>query len=138
MTQDIIIGGVSINELKRQRDAMQKDANKFVAESITSAQALVKQILEADADTDPSLIDGWATEANELLKNAALVSGVTGVTYYLDYYEGYGGCDDVLSQELENSENENVDPYGNGPVGALFDTLSDMEGTSRDWHSSTC
>lgn len=135
---DIIIGGVSIAALKKQREDMREEAVKFIAQSIKSAQDLCEQILSGDENTD---YEGLATQANKHLENADLVAGATGNTYFLEFYEEYGDGS-PLSHRIEDNENEHMPlVWGSGKCEALAklrDTLGSMESNSRDWHSSRC
>lgn len=139
MNDIIIIAGVNINDLKKQRDALKKDANKFVSDNIEQVTKLVNQIVEAESEEEAEKL---GKEAFELLEAAELVASVSGVTFLLPYYEEYGryDSDEVLSMKLENSENENLDDVYNSRtyLGKLYDLLGNMEADSLGWYSSRC
>ena len=136
---DIIIDGVSINELRKAKDALLQGANKFIAESIAKAQEIVKERLVVAASYGEA--EAAAQEALTLLENAQLVSGTSGVVFYLPFYEEYGQYDsnDILSQIIENADHDVIGKYyGGSTLSKLHSLLEDMESTARDWHSSRC
>ena len=131
MSNEIILGGVKLSEVKALKEAMQKDAVKFVADGVEEGTKLVAKILEAENSCEvQSLVD----KATEIFENVQLVASVTGVLYDIPYYEEYGyDSDEVMSMQLENVSDEwNVD------FRKLFKTLEHMESNCRDWYSSTC
>jgi hypothetical protein len=137
--QDIILNGISINELKRTKAALQKDATKFISDAITQVQQIVKERL-VTADNYGEA-EAAAQEALTLLENAKVVSDASGVSFFLPYYEEYGGSDDedILSSLIENADEDIIGSYyGGGTLSALYNLLESMESESRDWHSSTC
>jgi fibronectin type 3 domain-containing protein len=132
--EDIIINGISVNNLKAQRDAIRQGASKIIAENVELAKTLTRKIVEAE---DKEEVDNLAKEAYEALDTANLLSGVSGVSYYLPYYEEYGDDNDnICSSLLENSENELL--HKNDEVNKLCRLFYTMESQSRDWHASTC
>lgn len=136
---EIIIGGVSIHTLKAQRDAMRKDAVKFVSDNIDGAKALIEELLELTVE-EYDKVDSLASQANELLEAAKLVSDVTGVTYFLPYSEEWGDNGDVFTRRLEEADegalSKDWDEYPQ--LVSLFSTLENMESESSDWHTSRC
>jgi hypothetical protein len=135
MTQDIVIGGVSIQELKKQRDAMKQEASVFVSDNVAAGVALVEEILEGNENTN---FQQLAEEALKKLDAANLVSAVCDVEFYLDYYEEWGDGN-PLTHRLKSQDNGNIPSvYGNDALGKLFDLLGDMEFKSKGWHQSTC
>ena len=144
MKEEIVLGGIKLSELASMKAAMLKDSVKFVADSIEKATLNLIKILKiaedygdseefCDMESAKSAISILAEETNELLKNVSLVSDVTGVTYYLPYYEEYSD-DSTFSSQLESLYGE----FFTESVRALYATLETMESNSRDWHSSTC
>lgn len=136
---DIIIDGINISDLRKTKEALQKGASKFIAESIAAATEIVKERLVTAASYGEA--EAAAQEALALLENAQLVSGVSGVSFFLPYYEEYGGHDEdeILSTIIENADHDTIGKYyGGGTLSDLHDLLGNMESTSRDWHSSTC
>lgn len=131
--KDIVINGVSIEDLKKQRAAIQKDASKIIAENIKVGTELVEKVLETE---DQSEADQFAKEAYEHFDTAKVVAGVSGVSFFLPFYEEYGqyGSDEILSQRLENDDKFEWD----GAISQLYGILEDMESDSRAWHSSMC
>lgn len=136
--RDVVINGVSINALKKQREDLREGASKFISEVIEQATAYVQAIIESD---DANLIDDLAEKATELLKEAELVSSVSGVEYYLPYSEPYDDNAETLSYGLENCDNELFSVYyGNSRnvlVDRLHDQLQTMENASYLWNSSS-
>lgn len=137
--EDIIINGVSINDLKAKKAAIQQGASQIISDSINKAGALVQALVE----TDDGSIDqnAVAAEAVEHLQVAELVSGISGVTYMLPYTEEYGGYDrsDVYSCQLDEAEHIQFSWRDKGsPLYQLYSLLEDMESTACAWHSSTC
>ena len=141
MKEEIVLGGIKLSELANMKAAMLKDSVKFVADGIEKATLNLNKILAIgngdseefyDMESAKSFISILAEETNELLKNVSLVSDVTGVTYYLPYYEEYG--DDIpFSDQLDD-----LYEFGSSSASALHATLETMESNSKHWHSSTC
>lgn len=136
---DIVIEGISINELKKTKAALKQGASKFIAESISKVREIVKERLVTA--TNYSEGEAAAKEALTLLENAQLVSGVSGVSFFLPYYREYGsyGDDDILSLVIDNADHDVLgECYGATTLGRLYSLLGDMEASTRDWHSSSC
>lgn len=134
MEQDIVINGVSVNELKKQRAAIREGASKIISENIDLAKTLTQQLVESE---DPKVIERLAQEAYTALDTANVVSGVSGVSFYLPFYEEYRD-EETYSSMLEESENELVSENWDGAVSKLYNLYEEMESQSRDWHSSRC
>jgi hypothetical protein len=136
--EDIIINGVSINDLKAKKAAIQQGASQVISDSIDKGTALVQQLLDNEEGIDQ---DAVATEALHHLQVAELVSGISGVTYLLPYTEEYGGYDscDVYSCQLDEADHIEFS-WGDreSPLYKLYLMLENMEVESRNWHSSTC
>lgn len=143
--EDIIIGGYTLEELKKVQAGVKKDASKIIADAIKAGEEAVKEIINLsnednfeDEDEKPS--EEIATKINELaviaeneLAKAKLVSDISGVSYYLPFREdGYG---DSYYYDLECNYRHLPD---NGAVDALMSILEDMEYDSCNWHSSRC
>lgn len=135
---DIVLNGVSITELKKQRALIQKDASAFIAQGLKDVAVLMQSIKEAvevpkDEVIDEEGIDAAAAQAKQILENIQIVSGVSGVTYYLPFYEEYGYNDEKpYSSILDNAD------LSSDQIDALYGLLEDMESDSRNWHSSQC
>lgn len=144
---DIVLNGVSITELKKQKAAIQKDASAFIARGIKDATALLESILEsvddADAELDKDGIEAAAAQAVEILENVDLVSGVSDVEFYLPFYAEYSD-DRPFSSRLEDSERLDEVLEGTylgrdeGPLGRLYGVLDSMESKSKLWNTSYC
>lgn len=146
--KDIVINGVSIEELKKQRQLLQQGASKVIADSIDSATKLVAKIVEAETK-DVAL--KLAEEAYDHLDTAEIVSGVSGVEFYLPFYEEYGRYEhdvilsSILSQEYvddeeEVNENASFETWGSkqDALSKLYHKLESMESDSLAWNSSMC
>lgn len=135
---DIILNGVSIAELKKQKALIQKDAAEFIANAIEEVKGIVSKIVEMPIEDT----DEWAKKAIELLASVDVVAGVGGVEYYLDYNSEDGETgDNVLSTKLQEFEGETGyewERLRQFAVCTLIGTLEDMEYTVRDWNTSTC
>lgn len=136
MKEDIIINGVSVNELKRQRDAIKKGASKIISENIEKAKKLTNKLMSSDSADEIKIL---AQEAYDALDTANIVSGVSGVTFRLPFYEEYGNyeSDEIFSHKLEESENKLINENWD-LISDLYGLFEDMESQSRDWHSSRC
>lgn len=137
MKEDIIINGVSVNELKRQRSAIRQGASTIISQNIELAKNLTQSLI---ASEDKEEIKKLAKEAYEALDTANVVSGVSGVDFFLPFYEEYGSYDgsEIFSSMLEDSDNELISEVWDQAVGDLYELFADMESQSRDWHSSRC
>ena len=131
---DIVLNGVSVADLKRQKEQMRESAAKFMADGIANATTIVRKILDEENTED---VDGLAQEATDILEQVELVAGASGMTYYLPYNEEYGE-DDSMANELDNAEHLEIDWRNKSPVYLLRSRLENMEYDSRMWHSSTC
>lgn len=135
MEKDIVINGVSVNELQKQRAAIREGASKMISENIELAKILTNKIVEAE---DKDQIENLAKDAYEALHTANQLSDISGVSFYLPYYEEYGDENDqVCSTLLENSENTVLTENWSA-VSQLCNLFNNMESQSRDWHASTC
>lgn len=139
MSTDILLNGVSIAELKKQKALIQKDASAFIADGIKEATNIIRGIVEdaeGEEEVDPAVTEKYAKMAIEILDNVALVSGVSGVTYELPYSEDGYYNETPLTIALENA---GLEAYGDVQfINDLHNTLEDMEYNSRNWHSSRC
>lgn len=137
MKEDIIINGVSVNELKRQRAAIQQGASEIIAQNIELAQKLTQSLVVSE---DKEEIKKLAQDAYEALDTANVVAGVSGVSFCLPYYEEYGGYSrsEILSRVLEDNDNELINEVWDEGINKLYDLFYDMETQSRDWYSSRC
>lgn len=128
----IVIDGVDIDMLASLRNKLQKGAAKFISEGIAEVESMLEVMMQGTY-IDFEVID----KAEQILRNVALVSAVSGVEYYLEYNEPYGGNDDVLSTKLEDwAYAYDLHPYS-GELGELLRKLENMERESRLWNSSS-
>lgn len=136
MKEDIIINGVSVNELKRQRIAIRQGASSIISENIEKAKKLTNQLVSSDSSDE---MKSLAQEAYDALDTANIVSGVSGVTFSLPFYEEYGNyeSDEIFSHKLEQSENKLLNENWD-TVRDLYYLFDNMESQSCDWHSSRC
>lgn len=144
---DIILNGVSITELKKQKALIQKDASAFIARGINDATALLESILNAvddeDSELDRESIEAAAAQAVEILENVDVVAGVSDVSYYLPFYAEYSD-DRPYSGRLEDSDRLEEILDGEylwrdaGPLGRLYGVLGGMESNSKLWNTSYC
>lgn len=138
MKQDILINGVSVAELKRQKEAIQKDASRIVYNEMEKATKILNKLLQKSEDgwgyeltVSQEEADSLATEALEHLETAAIVARVANTTFYLPWDSEYDG-DTPWSCKLDDSD-------ANSKIfSKLYDVLSDMEGNSRSWNESRC
>jgi HPt (histidine-containing phosphotransfer) domain-containing protein len=131
---EIIIGGVSINALKKQRDAMKQEASAFVAKAVSEATELIQQIVDSE---DPNSETELAEKAKTLLDNARLVGQVCDVHWYLPYNEPYSGSN-ALSDSIEYALDEKNETWAYGSnLADLYDTLQAMEHDTFLWNSSS-
>lgn len=128
--EDIILGGVSVQLLKAQREAMKRDAVKFISDGIQKATENLEEILQ-DEHERPADADLIAKETADLLENIQLVSSVTGVKYCLPWDHEY---DSPYSGQLECNLDWDQYPELQG----LFDILESMEGECKEWYNSNC
>ena len=136
MTKELMIAGYSIEDLKKQRAAIQKDANKVISDNIESATVIIQKILSTPSDEID--VESLAKQATEMLETAEVVAGVSGCTFYLPFREdGYG---DSFANDLENMEDEDDDNiFDRYPaLRKLQGQLESMEYDSCNWHSSRC
>jgi len=137
---DVIIEGISINELKATKAKIQQGANKVISDSIEQATKVFHEMMEAESYDEAEKL---AQQAYDLLETANVVSGVSGVKFSLPYYEEYGQyeSDEVMSHILENNEeNENVesDWQNKNNIYRLQSLLENMESQACNWYSSKC
>lgn len=133
---DIVLNGVSINKLKKQRDLIQKDANQFIAKGLRKLEALIREIVnERDEDEDGEMVSTdevnegkLLKEATELAENISIVSKVSGVGFYIPW------CGESCDEEAFSSMLEEVELYDTD----LYSILESMESASRDWNESRC
>lgn len=137
MKEDIIINGVSVNELKKQREAIRQGASTIISQNIERAKELTQTLVQSK---DKEEIKKLAKEAHEALDNANVVAGVSGVGFFLPFYEEYGSYegDEIFSNMLEENDNELLAEVWDESISQLYTLFYNMESQSRDWHSSRC
>lgn len=142
--EDIVIAGISINQLKEQKKAIQQGAAKVIADAIEQGTATVEKLLQAESKEEA---DTLAAEALALFETAEVVAGVSGVTFEIPYYEEYGRYEynECLSTRLaQEDDDQEPNPYidfryGDGSkLQKLCSLLGNMESDSRGWNSSVC
>lgn len=133
MKNDVIINGISVNELYKQRLAIKQEAAKIVSDNLEQAKLLTWQLSESE---DPEEVKMLAEQAYEALHTAHLVSEVSGITYYLAYSSDYDSPSDIFSRVLQDYDNPVLSD--NESVKQLADLFSSMESNSAGWNSSWC
>jgi hypothetical protein len=134
----IILGGVDIDQIQAQRSAMRKDAVKFISDGIEEATKQFNELMMLGAGSEAEA-EALADHINSLLKDVAVVSDVSGVSYQLPY-SGEDYDERPLSYRLEDPRDEGaaVDAYMSRTMVRLLDTLQEMEAQCRAWYSSNC
>ena len=137
---NIFLNGVSLDELRKQKTLIQRDASKFISDNIASAKELVYSLKHAE---DTANFEKIAKQATALLRDVQLVSGVSGVDYLIPYNNEWGDSysdDDVMTDVLEEvAESFGIEYYGvDSPFDDLHDLLEGMEYDVRQWNSSNC
>lgn len=135
--EDIVINGVSLNELKRQRDSIRPGASALISEKIELAKSLTQTLVKS---TNTEEIEQLAAQAYEALDSAKLVSGISGVNFYLPFYDSQNDYTEgeTFSSMLEESDNEVLTENFKGGVKKLYNLFYEMESQSADWHASRC
>ena len=142
--ENIILNGMDLTQLKASLDAyqkeaalvrskIQKDAAKYIADSMKEAISTMTTMLENTEDTIE--FHHQSLKATEILKNVKFVSDVSGVAYYMPYYDRQGGYNpdgSPFSSQLDDLEIDS-DLYSE-----LASILEDMESDVSDWNTSTC
>lgn len=138
--KDIVINGVSLNSLKQMKQDIRQGASKFIAKAIEQGNKLIKQLIEVESVDD---VEEIAKQALQVYQNIEMVSGLSGVTFYLPYSEEYREDDGILSL-MVLQENDEPNPFievhwgGDQSISKLYELLDSMESTCRAWHSSNC
>lgn len=146
--EDIIIDGVNLNELKVKYDALaaeqavmrgniRKGASKFISDAIESAKISLNLIVNAE-DTEEINIEEVSQNALSLLENAKFVSDVSGVSYYLPYYDRQADYHPDGSPYTSQIEDSVFGDYDNKTLNSLWSLLEDMESDVSDWNTSYC
>jgi hypothetical protein len=135
---EMLIGGYTLDELKKVQTAVRKDASAVISDAIDKATKALEEILKyEDIDDDIDMnelqteINFFAKMAEENLKLAKVVSDISGVEYYLPYSSDYGS--DGFYYRLESTDLYNIDS-----VSDAMSVLEDMEYQSRQWNQSNC
>lgn len=129
---DMLIGGYTLDELKKIQTAVKKDANKIISDAIDTATAAMEEMLSLDGDDDKDEITNLAVKAQENLELAKVVSNVSDVSYYLPFSTEY--TSDGYYYRFESTD-VGLDIEA---VNSMLETLEDMESNSKMWHDSTC
>lgn len=120
---DIILNGVSINELRAMQVKIQPEAAKYVADGIKALKRMVKLVRVNSEPEDEAEAQKLAGEAIELANNVNLVAAISGVTYDVE------GLAYRLADDFDLLE---------GKVDELYDVLEAMESQTEGWNSSNC
>lgn len=140
--KDVIVNGVSMLGLKKQKEALQKGASAFIATAVKEALEMFNTLEQMSAD-EVEEAKVLAVQIKDKLEQAQLVSGASGVTYDLPYHEEWGYDEKPLSARID----EAADDFEDGAhaalndseeISALYGLLEDMEYDSKQWNSSSC
>ena len=135
------IGGFTLAELRRIQVAVQQDASKVIAEATAKAVASINDIIVVAKEVDCELsteqyaqVQALVDTAKDNLDIAKLVSGLSGVQYYMPYSEEYRsvqlGLFDPLEELYEYLE-------GIEGIDEMMRKLSEMERDMYLWNSSS-
>lgn len=131
---EIILNGINVKELQKQRDAIREEAAKFISDNLDLANELTHKLIKSENKEE---IEVLLQEAYEVLHNTNLVSDVSGVSFYLPYSQDYCYDDEIVfSSELSRSK-VLEDLWDNG-VQQLYALYRKMEDKSHGWHASYC
>lgn len=136
--KDIIINGISVNEMKNQKDLIREGAAKIIADGIAKVKTIVSSIVETFEDSTTHEI--FAKDALETLQIVELVSDVSGVEYYMEYDSNYDTNEDAISNKLEEVL-RNMSSYQDAEksiIRQLAALAESMESTCAAWNNSNC
>ena len=135
------IGGFTLAELKRIQVTVQQDARKVIAEATAKVVASISDIIVVAKEVDCELsteqyaqVQALVDTAKDNLDIAKLVSGLSGVQYYMPYSEEYRSVQPGLFDPLEE-----LYEYLEGIEGIdeMMRKLSEMERDTYLWNSSS-
>jgi len=132
---DIVINGISIAELNKQRLAIQEDASRLMSERVDAVKVIVETIIEAESK---EVAETAAAEADKLLCEIDAIHNASGVEYYMPYsdeynYDGNAGRIEDVASELGLTWRDS-----SSPLVMLQSSLEEMESIVRVWNTSTC
>lgn len=139
---DMLLGGSTVRHLKEINQLVKRDAAKFISDQIDFVTKEVNEIVQAAQEhADENENDEYRPDDQrvktlvDILEAVAVVSQVSGVEYYLPYYDEWGYAPDgsPMSRLLEDAFE---DPTS--AVDQLASLLEDMEYDVRQWNTSTC
>lgn len=140
MNKEILIGGYTVAELTKLQKAVQKDASKIIAEAVALAEGAVSAIIDtaqgyvdSKEEMPDTVIRDFAKIAEENLSLAELISGISGVEYYLSWDEEYREQDDTMSTRINAIFDEDYPEVLEG----VMSKLENMEHQSYLWNSSS-
>jgi hypothetical protein len=148
--EQIIIDGVDLSELKIKYDKLAKEqaemrqsirqgSSKFIADNMKQALAHVEEMKEAE---ELEVAEAAAVKATTLLKTVKFVSDVSGVSYYMPYYNSqaeYNPDGETITDILEDGDYELLsDNYKNEALSELYSIAEDMQSDVAEWNTSYC
>ncbi len=151
--EQIIIDGINLTELKAEYDALAakqaemrksivKGSSKFIADSVKEALELFEELKGVETKEDAHL---YAQQIYDKLKTVEFVSTVSGVTYYLPYYNRQGEyypAGTPISTILEDGDNELLTDWDytqkDNPLIKLYGLAESMESEVCEWNTSYC
>lgn len=140
--KDVVVNGISMLELKKQKEALQKGASAFIATAVKEALEMFNTLEQMSAD-EVDEAKALVVQIKDKLEQAQLVSGASGVAYYLPFHEEWGYDEKPLSARIDDAGEENEDGAltalsDSEEISALYGLLEDMEYDSKQWNSSSC
>lgn len=131
---EIILNGINVKDLQKQRDAIREEATKFISDNLDLANELTHKLIKSENKEE---IEALLEETYEVLYNTNLVSDVSGVSFYLPYSRDYCYDDEVVfSSELSGSKV--LREFWDNGVQPLYALYRRMEDKSHGWHASYC
>lgn len=127
---DIVINGVSLEELSRQRAEMQKGAVRWIAVELNGIQNLLDKFDDENFTLEEA--EEIAPIIKGVLDNIQKVSDATGVEYSFEWY----GVDEPYYNQDKLSYKEYRSNFPN--LIALETTLGDIRYQQSVWNGSNC
>jgi len=139
MTQDMKIAGYTVAELTKLQQAVRQDASKIISNAVATAEAAVASIIEVAGNYEnveelpEQEIRDFAKSAEDNLNLAKLISGISGVEYYLSWDEEYREQDNTMSTRIQAIFDDDYPEVLSG----VMEHLEEMEHQSYLWNSSS-
>lgn len=145
---EFVIGGYTLDKLKKIQAAVKKDASKIIADHTKLGMDAVDKVIpliealydgddedrtEEDTKELSDEINALAKVAHDNLEIVKVVSAVSDVTFYIPFSEEYSSDGNAHRIEDYSYEDDHMDS-----VKELYSILEDMESDSCNWHSSRC